>query len=458
MGTCPGISLGLKNDGPKRRLFCYFIDQLLWAFHPILLSIQVAYLQIRKEMLLELNDINGGDYAQISEKQRQLLAYLHIYKKMELNLETIFQMSGKLVLLLFAWSETRTSQGLFSVLQQGNNTVFGIPAEIVVFLSVLFSFATFSFAQTAGIAGSRVYFPLKSRLILGLSSICACIKRVFTIIFYLTPSLGLWNILRHYQAEQIGFYKTNEKFGSSQLKVISNETIQEILIGENTSVTISNIQRGAWNNTEFEPPTLEDHYTLFKLKHYFFIFWCLLIVQSIVIIIAKNYKSEQFKKLAWFDKIFHSLECSNFAYPMHDWDHEDGDCHEHYSRMVETRKEVQLNLLINTFFNLVFLFPLYILYFNIRKRHLFLLSTIGTLDMEDTAYTQALLFCILCPILTISLSILQYVLFDMYNEKYHPFSIILQESKNSKENLSQPEGGNIKEASDDESRNEAAHL
>merc|ERR1719273_2181420 len=141
-------------------------------------------------------------------------------------------------------------------------------------------------------------------------------------------------------------------------------------------------------------------------------------LQSLVIIAAKFTKSKQFRKLTWFDKIFHSLECSNFAYPITDWDHEDGDCHAHYSRMVETRKEVQLNILINTFFNLFLLFPLYILYFNIRKRHLFLLDTIGTLDMEDTAYTQALIFCILCPLLTITLSTLQYIFFTLYNEKY----------------------------------------
>ena len=89
--------------------------------------------------------------------------------------------------------------------------------------------------------------------------------------------------------------------------------------------------------------------------------------------------------------------------------------------------------------------------YNIRKRHLFLLDTIGTLDMEDRAYNQALLFCILCPILTITLSILQYFLFNLYNEKYHPFSKILQESKETKNDISQPIGGDINKAFETES-------
>ena len=74
--------------------------------------------------------------------------------------------------------------------------------------------------------------------------------------------------------------------------------------------------------------------------------------------IAKYFTSEQFKKLKWFEKLFHTMESINFAYPYHDWDHEDGDEEQHYQRMLATKKEVQINLLINTVFNLILLFPL----------------------------------------------------------------------------------------------------
>ena len=70
--------------------------------------------------------------------------------------------------------------------------------------------------------------------------------------------------------------------------------------------------------------------------------------------------------------------------------------------------------------------------------------------MEDTASTQALLFCIFCPILTISLSTLQYILFNLYNNRYHPFSMILEESKRAKENLYQEQRGDVNDVDERE--------
>jgi hypothetical protein len=33
-----------------------------------------------------------------------------------------------------------------------------------------------------------------------------------------------------------------------------------------------------------------------------------------------------------FFKVFHTMECINFAFPFHDWDHEGGDGRQHYLR------------------------------------------------------------------------------------------------------------------------------
>ena len=56
-----------------------------------------------------------------------------------------------------------------------------------------------------------------------------------------------------------------------------------------------------------------------------------------------------------------NMECINFAFPYQDWDHDGGDGKQHYMRMLATRREVQINLLINTVFNLVLLIPLPVL-------------------------------------------------------------------------------------------------
>merc|ERR1719273_1588699 len=101
---------------------------------------------------------------------------------------------------------------------------------------------------------------------------------------------------------------------------------------------------------------------MFSVKEYFFIFWSILLLQSLIVMIMKYFSSEQFKKLEWFQKLFHVMECINFAFPNHDWDHENGDGHQHYLRMLATKKEVQINLFVNTIFNLILLFPLPLLY------------------------------------------------------------------------------------------------
>ena len=57
------------------------------------------------------------------------------------------------------------------------------------------------------------------------------------------------------------------------------------------------------------------------------------------------------------------------------------------------------------------------------------MDTIGTLEIEDTALNKAWIFSWLFPILTIVFSVMQYVCFHLYNEKYHPMAMILEESK-----------------------------
>ena len=147
-------------------------------------------------------------------------------------------------------------------------------------------------------------------------------------------------------------------------KIIPTINFDKVYLNSTKTVNVSLIQRGAWSKKsfmEYDPPKLEEHYTYFTVKQYFFIFWGILLLHSLAIIFTKWFISDQFRNLKWYDKIFHAMECINFAFPSHDWDHEDGDGHQHYQRMQAAKKEEKINLLINTIFNLILLFPLQIL-------------------------------------------------------------------------------------------------
>ena len=106
-------------------------------------------------------------------------------------------MTGKIILIALVRSDTRTTQGLLTVFEKRD--YFGIDSEVFIISSVIFSFTTFSLAQTLGIAGSRVYNPLTAKLLIGGSALFACAKKVMTYVKYFSPCLGLWNLLRHYQ-------------------------------------------------------------------------------------------------------------------------------------------------------------------------------------------------------------------------------------------------------------------
>ena len=53
---------------------------------------------------------------------------------------------------------------------------------------------------------------------------------------------------------------------------------------------------------EYVPPNLEEHYTILTVKEHFIVFWCILAAQSLTLMIAKYFTSDQFKNLMWYDK------------------------------------------------------------------------------------------------------------------------------------------------------------
>ena len=61
----------------------------------------------------------------------------------------------------------------------------------------------------------------------------------------------------------------------------------------------------------------------------------------------------------------------------------------------------------------------------ISERQLHLKATIGTLSMEDEAYTQAYYMAWVFFPCFLLIAILQLILFCLFNHKYHPFSDLL---------------------------------
>merc|ERR1711902_240280 len=129
--------------------------------------------------------------------------------------------------------------------------------KLLVGFSFLWSLFSFTSAHMGSLSGHRDYFPIKSKIFLFSSVLFASIVRVMSMVLYFAPSLGLFNLLRHYQAEMLGYEMLNpaDKYGNNKTVIFPSDTI----INE----TLSQIQRGNYipltaNSTYlYEPPKIE---------------------------------------------------------------------------------------------------------------------------------------------------------------------------------------------------------
>ena len=208
--TCPGLTIrwNKPDDSCKTKCLYHLFDLVIVFIHPILLQFKLTMCEKMYDMIIEGNDIalyklctgSCKRFRDIIKKSMLLRSHYNNFKRLELGLETIFQLSAQVALLALSTSETRTSHILASVFN-GPKILF-IPANVYVFISILKNFGCFAWAQSGGIPGQRVYFPLMSRCMIGMSALMACLIRVTAFVLFFSPSLGLWNLLRHHQGTQ----------------------------------------------------------------------------------------------------------------------------------------------------------------------------------------------------------------------------------------------------------------
>ena len=77
--------------------------------------------------MVRSKDVDNKKFSQNLKEQERFLMCLKVFKKMELNIETIFQMTGKMILIALVRSETRTTQGLLTVFEEKD--YFGIDSK-----------------------------------------------------------------------------------------------------------------------------------------------------------------------------------------------------------------------------------------------------------------------------------------------------------------------------------------
>ena len=304
--------------------------------------------------------------------KEELKRSLNTAIKLELGLETIYQLIGQLVLLLLAKTETPTQNGLKTIF----NEDLGGLALFALISSISLSFYSCVSSHWKALTACREHFPIMSRITSGLCCLCACITRVMAIILFISVPLGLFSLLRHLQGEQYPWHVYVLDFVSPDGTMV---------LGDNEYFEWASVDRWKKNGTLYltydngtvirdargdvtpNPNYLVSapDYTLYagmSLKYYLITFFVHLCFHVIVVFITKYFLSEAFKNgFNFFEKILHCLENTNIPYNSKEWDDGLGNAEEHKKRMRSNWKEGFVVIIIKAIFNASLLSPLFYL-------------------------------------------------------------------------------------------------
>ena len=184
------------------------------------------------------------------------------FVKLELGMETVYQVALQIILLLMALTSTRTEVGFTEIFKEGpsqegedvltKNAIssivenFGIKTEtyatLLLTLSIALSFKTCIMSHLKILTARREWFPTTAKLMALFFSLLCCLFRILAIVCYFAPTLGLLNLLHHLQAEQTHWDLHIEGY------FVKNGSVQ---FGNSDEIPWQEIDR--WNKNEDEP-------------------------------------------------------------------------------------------------------------------------------------------------------------------------------------------------------------
>ena len=291
-------------------------------------------------------------YEVILKKLTDLQNHVGQFVKADLGIESHCQLTLTIILMLLAYSQTRTIIG-FEVMFE-KETLFYLPTDTALAISITWSLISCITAFFKGISKKRKHSTAASNGIILVYAAVSVFIRTFSIILYWTPCLGLMNCLRHLQGEMYPFYLP--------YNYTVNAASDTFYFGDAEPMPWSKITR--WNyisRKKAEPPS-QTLYTWFTIEEYFqgflIAFSCNICLQ---IVVKKFTNTNVFARSSWIDLIVHGISGTFVPHPMQEWDEEKGTVANHKARKDRVLKEMLVSILLNFGFNLLYLSPIIIL-------------------------------------------------------------------------------------------------
>ena len=303
----------------------------------------------------------------LNEQKEKLKRTLNMQVKLELGLETIYQLAGNTLLLLLTLTGTPTQSGLKTMFSIDLDPKFRFQTIALLTISICLSFHSCMKSHLKGLTICREWFPTKSKIAAYLYGFFGCIPRVMVLILFFSAPLGLFDLLAHLKGEQYPWHPYVLDLVNSDGKTdLGNTSIEWALLDrwiKDSDVPSHFVnERGFF--TEINPDFYQSapdytFYTGLFIRQFLFLLVGIVMIHVMTIFVVKTLMSEDFRNdFNLIEKIIHCIENTNIVYNAKEWDDGKGDARAHRQRMQSNLKEVAVTIMIKTFFNIILLMPL----------------------------------------------------------------------------------------------------
>ena len=387
---------------------------------PFLLILSEAYTK------LQLQFCRKEDINQWTDKYRKVKKATSYFIRTELGCETTLQSFLGLLLILFSMSSTKISETLALFDDTKNDEDYEVIApETFLILANIWSLFSGWRSFIRGMSSSKDRFPLLSQVVLAGHVGLSMISKVVASLLFLTPSLGLFDCLRHYQGLLMPYEIV--ELSSSRPKTYGKLNVSTDF-GSYSDVTFLWSQLTPYDYSNPSKPQKPEItiFTVFDEEQMLPCLWILFVIQVFFIMAAKRLTNPKlFKKLHFLKMLTHCFENIWIPGPLQDWDHGQSTLDEYKQKRTQIDIEIGASIFVNLMMNILMLAPLRDLADNVNKRHQFLVDTIEPLPEEIDAHWKINFLVNYMIIIFVGAALLQFLSYFLYNRVFHPFQDLM---------------------------------
>lgn len=198
-----------RNEG-KTNICKVLLNTVTVGIHQILLRYKLVASKVVRQKLLDLNDITfASNFNEEVIKIKEYEEEIANHSRLQLGLETVFQVTGNAMLLFYAYSSTKGRQGLSALVKGDADIFFGVsfsPEFVIATLLVINLFGFIKVNMDCIVQGYASNYSLICKFAILLEMLCASSVRITSILMYFATTLGLFDLLHHYQGKH--YYHT----------------------------------------------------------------------------------------------------------------------------------------------------------------------------------------------------------------------------------------------------------